>query len=167
VSQYKITSRSRECAVSSKPFEAGQRVVSVISLNGDTFERRDLLEEHFEATDDVYSYWVSTVPESKERRKLDLGLAREFLRTVLREQDPKREGLAYALTLLLARKRRVKTESRRTAAGEVLVIRMPGDEEDEAFELRVPRLEEEEVVRIQEELSLLLEGSLAADPSSN
>ncbi|MEE8107402.1 MAG: hypothetical protein V3T86_17845 [Planctomycetota bacterium] len=167
MSQYKITGRSRECAVSGKPFEAGQRVVSVISLNGDEFVRRDLLEDHFEASEDIYSYWVSTVPEAKGQRKLDLALAREFLRAVLREQDPKREGLAYALTLLLARKRRVKTDSRRTAAGEVLTIQMPGDEEDEQFELRVPRLEEEEVVRIQDELTLLLEGSLAADPTTN
>jgi len=167
MSQYKITTRARECAVSGKPFETGQRVVSVISLKGDTFERRDLLEDHFEASDEIYSYWISTVPEAKERRRLDLGLARDFLRTVLREQDPKREGLAYALTLLLARKRRVKTDSRRTAAGEILTIRIPGDEEDEEFELRVPRLQEEEVVRIQDELTLLLEGSLAADPTSN
>ena len=112
---------------------------------------------------------MGTLPEAREEgRKLDFGLARDFLGRLLRQADPQRAGLAYALVLLLSRKRRIKIdETRRTKEGEILVVTLPGDEEDETFEIEAPSLDAEEVSRIQGELELLFEGALTPDPAQN
>ncbi|MGH7338758.1 MAG: hypothetical protein ACREI7_14345 [Myxococcota bacterium] len=138
-----------------RPFPDGAMIVSAVYADGEGFLRRDLCEPCFPGREGAFSAWKTRQPRTEEERvKLDLDLARDFLRRLVREGDPARAGLSYLLALLLARKRRVRIlETVRGAGAETLRVQMPGDEGDEVVELRVPALDDAETARLQAELS--------------
>ncbi len=157
MAEYRIAKRARVCARSGAVFKPGSVVVSVIFLGQDGFERHDVTEECFEGDDRAFSFWRTRVPESlDEQRRLDLNLAREFLTRLLAEEAEERAGLAYALVLLLSRKRRIRiVGSRREGERELLQVRWPSTEDEEPIEVAVPPMDDEEVERVQAELERL------------
>ncbi len=157
MAEYRIAKRARVCAKSGEEFKPGSMVVSVIFQGQDGFERHDVSEECFEGADRAFSFWRTRVPESlDEQRRLDLSLAREFLMRLLAEEAEERAGLAYALVLLLSRKRRIRiVGSRREGERELLQVRWPHTEDEEPIEVAVPPMDDEKVERVQAELERL------------
>ncbi len=157
MAEYRIAKRARVCAKSGEEFKPGSMVVSVIFQGQDGFERHDVSEECFEGADRAFSFWRTRVPESlDEQRRLDLNLAREFLTRLLADEAEERAGLAYALVLLLARKRRIRiVGSRREGERELLQVRWPRTEDEEPIEVAVPPMDDEKVERVQAELERL------------
>jgi len=160
MADYKIRKRAHECAVSGRPFAHGDVVVSAVYRDPEEgFVRKDLLEDRFEQAEPPFSHWKSVyLVEEEEQKKLDFDLALQFLRDLVRQADPEREGLVYILALLLARKRRVKLkEVRALPDGELLTVVVPGDEEDEEVRVRAPQLGEEETDALQAEIARLFD----------
>jgi hypothetical protein len=158
VSEYKITRRAHVCAVSGKPFEPGDTIVSVIHEEPQGFVRRDVREEHLGtlAGEPFCIFRTEQPPPPPPARRIDYELAQEFLDRLLREADPVREPLVYALTLLLSRKRRVKIlKTNRLPEGDLLDVLIPRAEEDERVNVRAPRLSPEEESVLQQELARL------------
>ena len=157
MAEYRIAKRARVCARSGAEFKPGSVVVSVIFRSQDGFERHDVTEECFESDARAFSFWRTRVPESlDEQRRLDLSLAREFLTRLLAEEAEERAGLAYALVLLLSRKRRIRiVGSRREGERELLQVRWPSTDGEEPIEVAVPPMDDEEVERVQAELERL------------
>lgn len=158
MSEYRIGGRSKTCMITGRPFEAGETIVTVISKDPELgFVRQDICEQAFEGAGDAFSHWRTQQPEDREEeQKLDFDLAREFLEKLVDEAAPEREPLAYVLTLLLARKRRVKiAETRALPEGELLTVVLRGQEEDREIQVRAPRLNEEQIAALQAELARL------------
>lgn len=155
--EYKFSRRSPVCMESGDEFREGDVIVSAIYPSPEGFVRRDVREDHFADEAKAFSFWRTRMPKNEEEeQKLDLDLALAFLRRLLDEADPAREGLAYVLTLLLSRKRRVKLrETRPLPDGEILTVTMPGPEDDETVKVRAPRLTDEDVAGLQAELDRL------------
>ena len=99
-----------------------------------------------------------TEPDEVKKPILDLGMARDFLVRLCREENAERRGLTYILTLLLLRKRRVKLVTQRVE-NEVTVmdLTVKTGEGDEVEEITVPvtDLTEEETTEIESELGRL------------
>jgi len=160
MADYKLQRRAPACMVCDAPFPEGASIISAIyeEAEGATgFVRRDECESCFESAKGAYSHWRTRQPFSPEEKgRLDYDLALDFLNRLLREADPEREGLIYALALLLSRKRRVKLRGvRKLPEGELLLVLVPGEEEDRLVQVRAPRLDPEEVEALQGQLAQL------------
>ncbi|MGQ0612501.1 MAG: hypothetical protein ACT4PV_01955 [Planctomycetaceae bacterium] len=162
--EYRLPKRAAACMACAAPFAEGAVIVSAISQEVETFQRRDLCEPCYGEGGGVYSAWRSRQPRNEEERiRLDLDLAGEFLRRLVREADPARAPLLYFLTLLLARKRRVKIEGTSREGGtERLRVLVRGEEEDEMLEVAVPVLDETETAAVQTQLAALFDGAAPA-----
>jgi hypothetical protein len=164
--EYRFKRRSPVCMESGEPFREGDTIVSAIHASPEGFVRRDVRADRFAGATEAFSVWKSRMPATEEEEKrLDLDLALDFLARLLREADPAREGLAYVLTLLLARKRRVKIrETRAVADGEILTVALPRPDGEETVKVRAPPLDDAEVASLQQELAKLF--GVAAPPDS-
>jgi hypothetical protein len=168
VTEFKIRRRADTCSVSGRPFLPGDVVVSVITEDGEGFLRRDMHEECFaQEKGEPFCVWRSRQPEPPApKQALDYDFARTFFDRLVREADPAREALVYALTLLLSRKRRVRIrETRRLPEGELLRVVVPRDEEDDVVSVRAPRLNDEQIDALQAELEGLFDLPSAAPAS--
>jgi hypothetical protein len=160
MSEYKIARRARVCAVSGQPFAPGDVIVSVIHEEPQGFVRRDVREEHLASLPGApfCVFRTKEPPPPPPARRVDYDLAQQFLDRLLREADPAREPLVYALTLLLSRKRRLKIlETRRLPDGELLHVAVPRAEEDEIVQVRAPRLTPEQETLLQQEIARLFD----------
>lgn len=165
MAEYRFAGRAPECAVTGKPFEGGESIVSAIFDEADGFVRRDFSEQAFPGPEGTFSVWKSVMAvKAEDPYKLDFELAGQFLQKLVDEADPEREGLIYVLTLLLSRKRRVKIlHSAALPEGELLRVRIPGPEEDVEVAVRAPRLGAEAIERLQAEIARLF-GFAAPEP---
>lgn len=166
MTEYRIRKRARACTKCETPFAAGDLIVSTIREGEEGFVRDDLCESCHGEGGTAFSTWRSRQPpEREESKRLDYDLALRFLDRLLAEADPAREGMVYALTLLLSRKRRVKIrDTRRLPDGELLVVQVPRDEDDEVVQVRAPALDDAEADRLQNELAELFD--FAPPPSA-
>lgn len=159
--EWKIGRRGAGCAGCAQPFAPGGEAVSAIYDGAQGFERRDYCGPCFQAPEkrgSPFSWWSAVVPEPEKKKAVfDLGVAKEFLQRLLREQDPERDSLRYLLTLMLLRKKSVVLLGQETgAAGEVMTIRVPPDEEN-VHQVRVVELDQAETERLRDELGRLFQ----------
>ena len=157
MAEYKLGRRNTECAATGEPFAEGEEIVSAIFEGDEGFERRDYKAAAFTGDEGAYSFWRAHIPvKQEEAQRLDYDLALEFLRNLIREDDPEHAGLRYVLALLLGRKRRLKLKGfARKGGDEVLNLELRGDEEDEALSLPVPALDDAAREALQAELNRL------------
>ncbi|MFM8979096.1 MAG: hypothetical protein ACKOSS_01325 [Planctomycetia bacterium] len=163
---WKIAKVGRASTVTGEVFPPDTPIVTALfgeeleasedKVRGTGFVRRDFLasEATPERLEGAYCVWRTRTPPAvpASRRPLDLDLAREMLERLLREGDGARAGVAMALALVLARKRRlVLLEQGET----VLKVRWPKDEA--TFEVPAPILTEAESEALQQELQRLFE----------
>lgn len=163
---WKIAKVGRLSATTGEPFPPDTEVVAALfgeeqetsedKARGAGFARKDFLPP--EATPErlagAYCVWrTKTAPAVPlHRRPLDLDMAREFLERLLREDAGGRAGVAMALTLVLARKRRLTLVEQRETS---LLVRWP--KEESTFEVPAPILTEAETESLQQELLRLFE----------
>lgn len=156
---WKIGRRGGACSACTAALEPGREAVSAIYAEGADFSRRDFCGPCFQSAEkrgSPFSWWSAVVPEPEKKKAVfDLGVAKEFLQRLLREEDPSRDSLRYLLALLLLRKKCVVLVGQnQTETGEVMVVRVPPDEET-VHELKVVDLDEAETERLREELGKL------------
>lgn len=164
---WKFGRRGVACSSCDAALQPGRESVSAIYADGDTFARRDFCDACFQTAErrgTPFSWWSAVVPEpAKKKAVFDLGVAKEFLQRLLRDDDRSRDSLRYLLTLMLMRKRGVvlvgQNQSAPDAGGasvEVMVVRVPPDDET-VFEVRVVELDEAETERLRDELGRLFQ----------
>ena len=140
---WSIARRQGVCAVTERPFEDGEKHVSLLRVRGGELERIDLSmpawREHREALrerkadagdDEPLCYWVTRHEVDKKTAvQLDMeSLDRLFVELEGREELAVRE-LRYVLCLLLMRKRRVKVERvLRENGEESFLVKRPRDD---------------------------------------
>jgi hypothetical protein len=172
VTDFRITRRAHACAVSGQPFEPGDVIVSVIHEEPRGFVRRDVREENLASIPGApfCVFRTKQPPPPPPAKRIDYELAQEFLDRMLREADPAREAVVYVLTLLLARKRRVKiVQTKRLPEGDLLTVSIPRAEEDEIVHVRAQELTPDEETALQREMARLFNfdtGESVEPPSS-
>jgi len=161
---WRIGKKGRACAGCGAAFPYDVPFHSAIYLEKEGFLRRDLCAACFGANPaSPFSQWVAVIPKPEPRKRVfDLGLAAEFLRRLAAEGDPARAPLAHLLALLLVRKRLIRLSD------------LPGDgpprarvefhDGREPLEIPAPRLSEDDVPSLREELGRLLD--LGAEPAA-
>lgn len=165
MSEWKIARKGRSCGLCDREFAADEPFVSAIFLEGGdeetgsaVFSRLDACPACFEREErEPFSRWTTRIPPKAEKKPLlDLGLAREFLLRLVKEEDPAHAKIALVLTLLLLRKRRVKVTGEKDVDGvRVMEIVVPGEEGDVAARVPAPEVSPEEAAEITEELGRL------------
>jgi hypothetical protein len=125
-------------------------------VRGSGFARRDYLAE--EATPErlagAFCVWRTRTPPARPaaERRLDMGMAREFLQRLLAEAREDRAAVCLALALLLLRKRRLHLVAERAGT---LEVRWP--RETATFSVPAPVLTEADAERLQQELLRLFD----------
>ncbi|MCH7224509.1 hypothetical protein [Haloferula sp. A504] len=160
-----IRSRARQCAITEKPFEEGQQIVTALFPDPESsgYLRRDFSLEAWEARgeedESAFSFWRSTYEPPAQDEKVD-PMEKEDPETLLRrlvdEDEEHTENVRYILAVMLERKKLLReTDAQTIPTGTLRVYehRKTGD----AFLIRDPNIPLDEVESVQEEVILLLE----------
>ena len=173
---WKVARSSKVCALSGRPLESGDAVVTALfgldeevsddRVRGAGFLRKDFAADGSDpaalaaALEGAFCVWRTKVALDLAPRvpRLDLGMARELLERIVAEDDPSRASAAWTLAMLLVRKRQLVLVGERAGVlGEPsrLVLRWPKAEG--TFEIPGVVVSEAEVETLEQELSRLFE----------
>ena len=159
-----IRSRARQCAITEKPFEEGQDIVTALFPDPESsgYVRKDFSLDAWEGRGDeeaAFSFWKSTYEPPATDEKED-PMEKEDPETLLRrmvdEDEEHTENVRYILAVMLERKKVLReTDSQTIPSGTLRVYehRKSGD----AFLIRDPNIPLDEVEKVQEEVIMLLE----------
>lgn len=159
---YKIGRRGGACGGCAAALAPGAPASSALyrdPAGGETaFVRKDFCAACFEdpaRRGEPFSWWTALVPQPEEKKAVfDVGVAREFLLRLLKEDAPERASLRYLLALLLMRKKAVKVGDQFVKDGvEVMVLSVPPDES--VFEVACMEIDEAEATKLRDELGRL------------
>lgn len=159
---FKIGRRGGTCAACAAALTPGASASSALyrePAGGATaFSRKDFCAACFDDAakrGEPFSWWTSVVPTPQEKKAVfDVGVAREFLVRLLREDAPERASLRYLLALLLMRKKAVKVGDQFVKDGvDVMVLSVPPDEA--VFEVPCLEIDEAEATKLRDELGRL------------
>ncbi len=116
--------------------------------------------------DGIFCYWKTVVPEPTEKRRLfvDDAVLLNLFRRLEDDEQPKRQAFRFVLGLILMRKRLLKYEGSERVKGDDgtdvdwWLVKAKGEEDP----IRVlnPRLGDDEVQQVTEQLSEVLDGEL-------
>lgn len=159
---FKIGRRGGVCGACGALLAPGSRASSALyraEPGGQTsFVRRDFCGACFDDAGkrgEPFSWWTALVPQPVEKKAVfDVGVAREFLLRLLKEDAAERASLRYLLALLLMRKKGVKISDQFMRDGvEVMVVSVPPDEA--VFEIPCLAIDEAEAGKLRDELGRL------------
>lgn len=155
---WRIGKKGHACSACSTAFPFETPFHSAIYLEKEEFLRRDLCEACFAARPEApYSQWTAVIPKPEpNKRVFDMGLAAEFLRKLAAEEDPARGALAHLLALLLVRKRLIRLIDLAPKDG-LPRARVEFHDGRDPLEIPAPRLSEDDVPSLREELGRLLD----------
>ncbi len=158
VTDYQIQPNSRRCAVTGRELQPGERYYSALVEEGNQLLRRDYSQEAWTGPPPAaFSFWTGKVPppEERARPRFDDDLLEECFHRLAGQTDPGRVNFRYVVTLLLIRRKRLKLESSTVEDGvEVLTVR--GVRDGSAHQVVNPRLTEDEMRQVQDEVFQVL-----------
>ncbi len=158
--EWNIQPRALQCAVSSRPFEKGEKVFSALYWREGQYQRVDLNEEAWKARNDniePLSAWQTEFvpPPPPEQETLKKDDAESLLRRLIAESAPTTRNARYILALMLERKKVLRqVERQKQESGSVLVYEhIPTSE---VWLIEDPGLKLGELSAVQEEVANLL-----------
>jgi len=158
ITEYQIQAPTRRCAASGRELQPGERFFTILKDEGDHFVRLDYAGDAWQGPPPgTFSFWSSRVPASDCNRRppIDDELLLDCLHRLEGQSDPSRVGFRYVVALLLMRRKKLKFEEARSEhEQEVLLLRCPRTRE--VFEVINPRLGEEEMASVQDEVFKVL-----------
>ncbi len=156
--EYQIQANSRRCAATGRELRPGERYYSVLLDEGGKFVRKDFAGEGWAGPPPgAFSFWAGRVPATEEDRRprVDDELLLDCFTRLEGQTEPDRVNFRYVVALLLMRRKRLKFEEARVEDGhETLYLRCPRTRT--AYAVVNPRLTEEEMGRVQEEVFRVL-----------
>jgi hypothetical protein len=158
MTDYQIQEITRRCCVTARDLQPGERYFSVLVDEGGKFQRQDYSQEAWQGPPaGAFSFWSGRVPPREESRRprIDDDLLFDCFQRLTGEAEPARINFRYVVALLLMRRKRFKFDEARQVNGqEVLVLRCTRSRE--SYEVVNPRLNEEEMAAVQEEVFKVL-----------
>lgn len=158
MTEYQIQEITRRCCVTGRDLQPGERFYSVLVDEAGKLQRKDYSEQAWQGPPaEAFSFWAGRVPPRDESRrpKIDDDLLFDCFRRLENDHEPGRVNFRYVVALLLMRRKRFKFEEAKTVDGkEVLVLRCTRTREQ--YDVVNPRLNEEEMLAVQEEVFKVL-----------
>ncbi|MEM9479286.1 MAG: hypothetical protein AAGA58_06440 [Verrucomicrobiota bacterium] len=169
---WKIKSRSHQCALTEKPFEDKEEIYTAIFLaeteeDGD-FQRRDFCIDAWDGHHEElkpFSYWRTAyqAPPPPEEEVLQKQSAEAQLRQMIEEDSAETENSRYILALLLERKKTIKeTDRQQVSDGLIRIYEHVGS--GEVFIVKDPQLPLNEVTRLEGEVERLFPSTSGSSP---
>ena len=160
--QWEVKRGSGLCAGTGSKFGPGQEYyAALIDIEGG-FERRDYSIEYWDGHElKVYSFWKTRVPLANQKKKLfvDDDVLINFFERLAGEEEQIKVNFRFVLALILMRKRILKYEdSHREDDKEIWQMRLV--RETKIREVINPKLDNEQIEQVSQELSSILQGEL-------
>ena len=157
--EWDIARPAAECSVCRRPLAAGEEHHSVLLDNRTEFVRRDVCPECWprQPAAECVGSWKTRVPHRDARRKrfVDDDVILNFFERCAGSDDPLKVNFRFVLGLVLLRKRLLRYDNTVVeAGGEHWVMRPAAG--GEPVRVLNPRLTEEEIARVSEELGKIL-----------
>ena len=163
-SGYDVPRPAGKCAASGREIAPGERFIAAVRETPAGLERLDIAQECWTATFDrtgLLGFWQTTMPRPEEKRKVfvdDEVLCNLFER-LADAAEPGKVNFRFMLGLILMRKRLIVYEDSRQDAGrDVWVVRMKG--KDERLDLIDPKLDEQHMAEVSQQLGQILNEEL-------
>lgn len=164
---YPISRSTGVCAASGRRFENGERYVATLveKAGEEALERQDFAEAEWERgarPSDPYrlfASWRTSMVEHPARRKtlLSDGELLELFERLNEATEPKQLSFRYLLALMLVRRKMLRYEGTRDG---VMTVRMkpatPGGPEPEAMAVPDPKLDDEAVAAVLQQLGEIM-----------
>jgi hypothetical protein len=158
--EWNIQSRALQCAVSSRPFEKGERVFSALYWRDGQYQRVDLCEDSWKARNEniePLSAWQTDFvpPPPPEPEALKKDDAESLLRRLIAENAPGTRNARYILALMLERKKVLRQIERQRQDGVSTLVyeHIPSSE---VWLIEDPGLKLGELKDVQDEVAHLL-----------
>jgi hypothetical protein len=158
MTDYQIQPNTRRCAASGRELQPGEKYFSVLLDEGGKFTRQDFATEAWHGPPaNAFSFWTGRVPASEGGRRLriDDDLLLDCFARLDGQTEPGQVNFRYIVALLLMRRKRLKFEEARVENGqEILHLRCART--GKVHLVINPRLTEEEMVAVQDEVFKVL-----------
>jgi len=157
---WNVAKGQRVCACG-RELEENEAYYAALTEQGEEFLRRDYCAACWEkarAEGGFFSFWKASVPPKEHKRRLfaDDEVLLDFFFRLEGAQEEQRRHFFYLLALILMRKKILKFEDiERDDEREVLCLRYP--REDRLFRVVDPKLSEEQIEAVKEQLSEILD----------
>lgn len=158
MTDYQIQPNTRRCSISGRELRPGERYYTALLEEGDHFLRKDYSSEAWQGPPtDAFSYWTGKVPEAEDEHKprFDDNLLEECFHRLEGQTEPGKVNFRYVVALLLMRRKRLKFEQIvKDGPEEKICVSCTGT--GEKHQIVNPRLSDEEMARVQEEVFKVL-----------
>jgi hypothetical protein len=158
MTDYQIQPNTRRCTLTGRELKPGETFYTALLEEGGKFLRQDYSSEAWQGPPaGAFSFWCGRVPAQEESRRprIDDDLLADCFQRLEGQTEPGRVSFRYVVALLLMRRKRFKFEETRTEAGREL-LRLRCTRTGAAHEVINPRLTEQEMVAVQEEVFKVL-----------
>jgi hypothetical protein len=158
MTDYQIQANTRLCSVTGRELKPGDKFFTVLLDEGGKFIRHDYSADAWQGPPpNTFSFWTGRVPPQEESRRprIDDDLLVDCFQRLEGQTEPDRLNFRYVIALLLMRRKRFKFEEVQTEDDrETLIVRCVRTRN--VYRVENPRLTEEEMVRVQEEVFKVL-----------
>jgi len=155
---YQIQAPTHRCARSGRELKPGERIHSVLRIEGGKFLREDVAAEHWHGPPpQVFAHWQGRVPSANKPRKMPIDdeVLVECLARLQDDPDPAKRRFRYVLALLLIRRKRMRLVETSHHAG-VETLHLADPKSGATYEVLDPQLAEDELEAVQEEVFRVL-----------
>ena len=158
MTDYQIQPNTRRCAVTGRGLREGERFYTALVQEGDHFLRKDFAGEAWQGPPPgSFSFWTGKVPRADEnpRPRFDDDLLEECFHRLDGQNEPGKLNFRYVIALLLMRRKRLKFDQIVKDGGEEKIC-VTCASNGEKYQIVNPRLGDEEMARVQEEVFRVL-----------
>ena len=162
-SGYQIARPQGKCFVTGETIEAGQKFMAALRETPVGFERLDISLRAWPTFDraDVIGFWQTVMPRAEQKKKVfvDDQVLCEIFERLKDATEPAKLNFRFVLALILMRKRMIVYETTRMDGDrEIWSVRFKG--RDDQLDLLNPKLDEQQVVEVSQQLSEILNEEL-------
>jgi hypothetical protein len=160
---YQIARPQGKCFVTGDPIEPGQKFMAALRETPVGFERLDISLGAWPSFDraDVIGFWQTVMPRAEQKKKVfvDDQVLCEIFERLKDATEPAKLNFRFVLGLILMRKRMIVYETTRVDGDrEIWSVRFKG--RDDQLDLLNPKLDEQQVVEVSQQLSEILNEEL-------
>lgn len=155
VMDYQLKPIGKSCFATGRELLPGMRCHSALVEQNGRLVRIDYAEEAWKGPPEgTVGHWSCTVPEAEMAKAppLDSAAMMRYFEQLSEEPNPAREKFRFILALLLLQKRKLRIEGTREEDG-TEYLQLAGSRGEGPFEIPNQQLDDEEMNRLQEELS--------------
>ncbi len=158
MTEYQIQPNTRRCALTGRELQSGEKFYSVLLEDSGKLVRQDYSCDAWQGPPHgSFSFWAGHVPAGEENRRapIDDELLMDCLQRLEGEREPTRVNFRYVVALLLMRRKRLRFDVVESdGEQEILVLRCVRTRN--SYRVLNPRLTEEEMVAVQDEVFKVL-----------